>query len=222
MANKHQAEGYEQDEHAWYREPVSCVEQLFDAIHFNPGMVWDMSCGAGNILDVAKRRGFDTVGSDIVARGARHPFYRQNFLTSTKWPTPRRGVLNIVNNPPFNVPPGAALSFIEKAIDTIPFDRAAFLLPIEFLAGQERYSRLFTKHPPSHVAICSQRPSMPPGKEVEALGDKAFKGGKADFCWIVLSAGGPYRTELVWLRPDAAPTKSDAPIRRAANRPRAK
>lgn len=203
MANKHQAEGYEQDEHGWYKEPPSCVEQLFDAVPFKDGMIWDPSCGSGNILDVAKRRGFDTVGSDIVQRGARHPFYRQNFLTSTKWPSPRRGVLNIVNNPPFNVPPGAALSFIEKALDMVPFDRAAFLVPIEFACGQERYSRLYTKHPPSHVAFCSQRPSMPPGKEVEALGDMAYKGGKADFIWLIFSAGGPYRTEAIWLKPDA-------------------
>lgn len=220
MANKHQAEGYAQDEHGWYREPPFPVEQLFDAIDFREGLVWDPFCGVGNILDVARARGHETIGSDIVQRGSRHRFYRSNFFTSTKWPThPRGGPLHIVSNPTYNVPPGAALRAMLHAIETVPFDRAAFLVPLEFVCGQTRYEELFAKHPPSHVAFCSQRPSMPPGAEVErlkALGDD-FKGGKVDFVWIVWTDGGPYRTQALWLRPDAAPSpKSERRLRRGS------
>jgi hypothetical protein len=205
MANKHQADGFEQDEHGWYREPPFPVEQLFDAVDFGDDLIYDPSCGIGNILDVAKTRGHPTIGSDIVTRGARHRFYRGNFLNLTRWPTMPDRRLSIVNNPPYNVPPGAAESFIHKAIDAVPFHRAAFLLPIEFLCGVGRYQRLFSKTPPSHVVYCSQRPSMPPGAEIEALGDKAFKGGKADYCWIIFTAGGPHRTESRWLHPSTSP-----------------
>ena len=214
MANKHQSADYEQSENDWYKEPRNCVEQLFDAVDFPHGTIWDPACGTGNILDVARDRGFSTVGSDVVQRGARHPFYRQNFLTSTRWPKAVNDCLSIVTNPPFNNPPGAALNFIEKALDTIPFKRAAFILPIEFTCGQDRYERLFSKQPPSHVGFYSQRPSMPPGHLVEQLGDKAYKGGKTDFVALVWTAGGPYRTEAIWFKPSRSASPSDAPLRR--------
>ncbi len=207
-ANKHQAEAYAPDPHGWYREPVGCVEQLFrvrtpsgDPL-FGNARIWDPACGVGNILDVAKRRGHATLGSDIVQRGARHQFFRGNFLHATRFPTSDDLPLAIVTNPPFNTPPGIALRFILKTIEEVPFWRAAFLVPIEFACGQGRYRDLFAKHPPSHVCFLSQRPSMPPGTAVGDLGDDAFKGGKADFVWIIWTDGGPYRTECLWLAPD--------------------
>jgi len=206
--DKHQAEAYAPDPHGWYVEPRSCVEQLFDGLDLGNDLIWDPSCGTGNILDVARDRGHPTVGSDIVQRGCKHEWFRANFLTQTKFPRCGDRRLSIVNNPPFNTPPGSAQAFMLRAIEHVPFRRAAFIVPLAFLCGQDRYSELFAKYPPSHVLFYSQRPSMPPGAEIEAMGDAAFRGGKNDFVAVVWSAGGPHRTEAKWLRPDRVSAES--------------
>lgn len=211
-------ERFEQDPHAWYREHAGDVEPLFDALDFRGSLIWDPACGKGNILDVAKSRGLATIGSDIVDRNPPHPFYRGNFLKATRHPTPRDRPLSLVCNPPYNEPRGIALNFIEKALDEVPFHLAAFLLPIEFLCGQERYARLYAKRPPAYVGVLVKRPSMPPGHAVEALGDDAYRGGMQEYVWIVWKDGGPYRTETLFLPPTGthAP-KSERRIRRGSS-----
>lgn len=214
--NAYQDREYEADEHGWYREDAACVRQLFAAIDFDGSYIWDPACGKGNTLDVARELGFRTIGSDIVQRGSRHPFFRANFLMQRRWPTLPGTKLSLVCNPPFNTPPGSGLAFMLHAIEYIPFYRAAFLVPLTFLCGQDRYDDLFSKHRPSHVAYCSQRPSMPPGTALEEFGEDIRGGGKVDFVWIVWTDGGPYRTESIWLKPDRVdePTKSVRRTRR--------
>lgn len=197
-ANKHQAVAYPKDPLEWYVEPASCVQQLADAIDFGSDMIWDPSCGRGTILDVFAERGHQVVGSDVVDRKPRHRrFYLGNFLRATKAPTPPPGCrLTIVNNPPFS----HAAAFMHHAIHTMPVHRAAFIVPLEFLCSKGRF-RLFTQTPPSHVAFCSERPSMPPGAMVQDMGAKAFRGGKSDFVWIVFTAPHRWKTQALWLRP---------------------
>lgn len=196
-SNKHQAEAYPKDPLEWYIEPRSCVEQLANAIDFGDDLIWDPSCGRGTILDVFAERGHHVVGSDVVDRHPRHKrFYRGNFLQVTKAPTSGGRPLSIVNNPPFS----QAAKFIHRTLSMMPIRRAAFIVPLEFLCSKGRFN-LFTRTPPSHVAYCSERPSMPPGAMVEDMGAKAFKGGKSDFVWIVFTAPHRHRTESIWLRP---------------------
>lgn len=213
MANAHQAKGYAQDPHGWYREPPDAVDALFHAIDFGDALIWDPCCGTGNTLDVAKKHGFETIGSDIVERGARHRFYRSNFLLATKFPRHPSKPLSMVYNPPYNAPTGTTEQFILKALDVVPFERMAVLVPQNFLFGQERRGLIYTKTPPSHVCFLSKRPSMPPGAEVERLAaqGKDFKGGKVDFAWLVFTHGGPYRTEALWL--DWEPPRTPSPRR---------
>lgn len=217
--NAHQSEAYAQDQHGWYRESPEPVEALFRAIDFDGAVIWDPCCGTGNILDVAKMAGFRTIGSDIVDRHPRHQFYRANFLTSTRWPQADR--LSLVLNPPYNAPSGTTEGFVAKALDSVPFDKMAVLVPQNFLFGQARHDELFTRRAPSHVLFLSKRPSMPPGTEVERLkatGDD-FKGGKVDFAWLVWTAGGPYRTEARWLDWRVPSTPSPRRIRRGSCSP---
>lgn len=200
---------YPAEPYQWYREPRFCVEQLFDVMDFRGSLIWDPSCGSGNILDVAKARGYETVGSDIIDRNPAHRFFRANFLKQNRFPKPVDKPLSIICNPPYgtvdNVP-FMANKFVFKALRDVEFYRAAFLVPIEFVCGQYRYNQIYSRRPPSHFLPCVQRPSMPPGAVVEDLGSDAFKGGMADYCWLVWTSGGPYRTELVFLPPE-----SDAP-----------
>lgn len=203
---------YEADPYQWYVEPEFSNSQLFDNMDFAGSLIWDPSCGKGTILDVAKERGYQTVGSDVVDRHPRHRFFRANYLTQTRFPKPDDRPLSIVCNPPYGTVEGVrymANRFVKKTLAEVDFYRAAFLVPIEFNCGQERFSEIYEKRPPSHVLFCCQRPSMPPGVELEKFGEGIRGDGMADYCWIVWTRGGPYRTHAIYMRPEA----DDGPVR---------
>ena len=67
---------WERADHDWYCESPAVVEQLMQAIDFADDLIWDGCCGKGNVLDVAKRYGHPTIGSDIVDRKPAHDFTR--------------------------------------------------------------------------------------------------------------------------------------------------
>ena len=197
--NKHQDESYEKDPLEWYVQPRACVEQLANFLDFGNDLIWDPAVGSGGILDVFKDRGHEVIGSDVVDRHTPggHRFYVGNFLQVSKWPSPPLGKrLSIVCNPPFS----RAAEFMHRAVYMMPIHRAAFLVPLDFLCAQSRY-RFFTSSTPSHTLFCSERPSMPPGGLVSALGDKAFKGGKSNFVWVCFCAPHKWKTQAAWLRP---------------------
>ncbi len=178
------------------------MRQLMAALDFGDDLIWDPSCGRGTILDVAKERGHPTIGSDIIDRHPRHRFVRGNFLLQRKPPSAPGRALSIINNPPYSYIDGIAESFIRKALD-FPIRRAAFLVPIAFLCSNDRWKFFQREFHPSHIAILSERPSMPPGSTVTDATD--FKGGMADYIWIIYTAGNGHRwrTETIWLRPDS-------------------
>ncbi len=213
---KRNAVKYEADPHQFYKEPAFPVEQLFNHMDFSGSLIWDPACGSGNILDVAKRRGYSTIGSDIVDRHPAHRFFRGNFLKQSRFPAPLDRPVSIITNPPYGTVGEVSFmanKFVMKALAEVDFYRAAFLVPLEFSCGQDRYRDIYSKRAPSHELKCCQRPTMPPGAKVEDLGAEAYKGGMADYCWIVWTRGGPWRTEVIYMRPDAdAPPERDQRI----------
>jgi hypothetical protein len=214
---------YPRDPNGWYVEPESCVEQLFDLVEFD-GLIWDPSCGRGTILDVARRRGHATMGSDIVDRyrPGNHQFTRGDFRRVQAPPMLR---FSIINNPPYNEPsPNIAEEFVEHAIRIGGWHRAAFLVPVGFQSGQTRYEKFFRPNPrsgmrPSHVISLCERPSMPPGAMLEERGESCRGGGMDDFIWIVFTAGGPFRTEHLFAAPTNATNKrvSERRVRKGRN-----
>lgn len=211
--SKRSSRKFEADPHQFYREPRFTVEQAFDSLDFGgPGTVlWDPACGTGNILNVAQGRGYHTLGSDVVDRGAkaRHRFREADFLKLLAVPdevTETFGSrVSIFCNPPYGRVGGVANMgerFVQHALEHFGerCHRLAFLMPIEFQCSTGRYWNLYRRRRPSHVLICCQRPSMPPGELVDP--HKKPSGGMADYCILVWSAGGPYRTEAIFMRPD--------------------
>ena len=199
VARNFRAGAYERDADDWYVEPRFCVEQLADAINFDGAWVWDPACGGGNVLRVFADRGHQVIGSDIVDRGSEHFAGLHDFLSDgcpTFVPTGAR--LSIAMNPPFKL----AAEFVRKAIALTDY-RVAILQQLSFLASRQRHV-LFTEFPPSDVLILSQRPSMPPGRAIEEMGDRAFKGGTTDFCWIVWTRPHDRETRVRWLLPKVA------------------
>jgi hypothetical protein len=203
------SERYEREPYDWYCEDTRPVDQLMGAIDFEDDLIYDPSCGRGNILDVAKRRGHQTIGSDIIRRtcpvqgspvDARHKFVRGNFLLLSRAPVVAGLGFSIINNPPYSYQPDICEKFIRKAL-TLPLRRAAFLVPIAFLNSNDRWAFFQRDFRPSHVAILSERPSMPPGSKITPYTE--FKGGMQDYVWIIYTAGNGHRwrTETIWLRP---------------------
>lgn len=188
---------YEQAEHGWYVEPRWCVEQLADAVDFDGALIWDPACGGGTVTDVFADRGFKTIGTDLVDRGAAHFIGVRDFLTVETADPAALGEqrLSIVTNPPFSL----AEKFVRTAL-RLADHRVVILQQLSFLASRQRHA-LFTEFPPSDVLICSRRPSMPPGHKIAEMGDKAFKNGTADFCWIVWTRPHDRETRTRWLAP---------------------
>lgn len=211
---------YPRDPNGWYVETESCVDQLFDLVHFD-GLIWDPSCGRGTVLDVARRRGHATFGSDIVDRfrPGGHPFERRDFLRVGVPPVTAGEPFSIVNNPPYNEPePAIAEKFVRHMHKLGGWHRAAILVPVSFQCGQGRF-KLFTEDcRPSHVISLMERPSMPPGVMLEERGETCRKGGMEDYIWMVFTSGGPYRTEHLFAKPSKAVAHDNSTRRVRAGR----
>lgn len=198
---------YKRDPLGWYVEEEFCVDQLFNEIEFESEAIWDPSCGRGTILDVARRRGFRTFGSDIVDRyrPGGHDFARADFLTLRAGAT--GASVSIVNNPPYNEPePMIAEKFVLHALKLRGWHRAAFLVPLEFQCGQRRFESIYSRYQPSHVVSLMQRPSMPPGQMLEERGESCRGGGMQDYCWVVFTLNWRGPTHHIFAKPTNAAT----------------
>jgi hypothetical protein len=196
--------------------------------------IWDPACGMGNTLAAAWEAGLATTGSDLVDNFAWANFESDECdgLIRPEWysvdfvePDERQGTslarqtelafdaarpCSIVCNPPYSYRKAGGViiseAFARQAI-RIAAGRVCLLLPSKWLASQSRY-RLFTEFPPLAVLHLCQRPSMPPGDRIAAMGNRAFRGGMVDYCWIVWDvtrAVRPGETRAVWLPPLGTP-----------------
>jgi hypothetical protein len=176
MSTRHSA--FLRAELDFYCEPAWSVDLLLDRIPM-PGGLHDPCCGLGTIVDTATDRLIPATGSDIVDR-AMGRFPVQDFLQDQViYP-------NIVCNPPFKK--RASIPVIQHALRHVAAGgRAAFLLPLTFLASQDRHA-LFKQERPT-VLVLSRRPSLPPGELLRSLGEDCRRNGSTDFVWIVFRPG---------------------------------
>jgi hypothetical protein len=188
MSTRHS--NYRRAENDFYIEPEWAVDALFDRIPLSG--LHDPCCGIGTIVDAARRRGIAATGADIADRACGR-FPARDFLHDAAT------YANIVCNPPFKKK--AALPVIRHALThVVAGGHAAFLLPLNFLASQERHPLFKAERP--LVLVLSQRPSLPPGELLLALGESCRKDGSTDFAWIVFRPGRAAESaEIDWLPP---------------------
>ena len=198
----------------WYVDPFWCGHQLARSLGYfarekRDGLaVWDRCCGLGQTLDCAQGCGVELIASDLVDNLNRANFrggdlieptlILRDFLEFDKAPAP----CSIVCNPPYSYRKGIAEQFARHALK-LAVGRVCILMPSKWLASQARY-QLFTEFPPQAVLHLCQRPSMPPGDLITAMGTRAFAGGMTDYCWIVWDVRHPTRlgaTRTIWLPP---------------------
>ncbi|MCM3419022.1 hypothetical protein [Sphingopyxis alaskensis] len=182
----------------WYIDESWCTEALISTLGFaafEGCHIHDPCCGRGTIPQLFDLFGFDVSGGDVEDRRgawefacgdwpfAIRDFFREN-LTPFDEPT------SIVFNPPYSTQGGCIVTgltsmMVAKALRLVS-DKVCALVPLKWLSTDQRY-RLFQRKMPSDVLILMERPSMPPGHLIGVMGEKAFKGGKADYCWVVFN-----------------------------------
>ncbi len=169
--------------------------------------IWDPCCGYGNTAHSFHEQ-FALYLSDVVNHVdwslflADHPrpiYFDADFLECVAAPAP----CTIVCNPPYSYKKGILEAFVRQAL-RLATGRVCMVVPNKWLSSQTRY-RLFTHdHPPAMVLHLTQRPSMPPGDRIHLMGNRAFRGGMIDYCWIVWDVRrptAPGETRTVWLPP---------------------
>jgi hypothetical protein len=174
---------------------------MFAQIEFPNCIIYDPCCGAGAMLDGARRAGYATMGSDLVRRGAQHPFAIGNILQVREVPVPEGKSLAIACNPPYGYEDKICERIIRHAIALPNVEKAVFVVPLAFLSSQDRWEFFSRECRPYAVHICSERPTMPPGAMIEAMGDAAYKGAMQDYAWLEYRRGHKGPTETKWMRP---------------------
>jgi len=200
----------------WYCEEEWVTFQLFKALNGfaddkAQGLtIWDPAAGYGRTAVPFHAHGFSTYLSDVVenvdwaefeacGRKPQPGFRNEDFLRIEKAPAP----CTIVCNPPYSYIKGIAEAFVRHALK-LATGRVCMLLPNKWLSSQVRYDLFMVDHPPQAVLHLTQRPSMPPGDRIHLMGNRAFRGGMIDYCWIVWDVRKPTipgETRSIWLPP---------------------
>jgi hypothetical protein len=152
----------------------------------------DPACGSGNIVRACQARGWQAIGTDIVARG--FGWDERDFLRDDPVVRPKA----IICNPPYSLTP----EFVLRAL-ALDVPKFAMLVGDKFRYSQERWP-LFRDHPPARVYILTRRPSLPPG-ELYLAGKIEAKGGTKDYEWMVWDRAYSGPTIMIWLPPNQHP-----------------
>jgi hypothetical protein len=197
----------------WHVDESWCTEALIATLGleaFAGQHIHDPCCGRGTIPEVFDLFGFEVSGGDVEDRRGWHgfhcgdwPFAIRDFFREN---VERFGArTSIVFNPPYAMQNGCIITgltslMVAKALNVVT-DKVCALVPLKWLASDQRY-RLFQRKMPADILILMERPSMPPGHLIPGMGDRAFRGGKADYCWVVfdnrvVTAPGATRTHFV-------------------------
>jgi hypothetical protein len=175
----------------WYVDLPWVTERLLDHAPIDRDVVMiDPCCGSGNIVAALRGRGIDAFGTDLFDRGSQFFLGTHDFIGEQRALYEAFGKLSIVMNSPFSYQDGKlvrglASRFVRRALEVATHQVAA-LLPLKWLSSQERYE-LYTDPATAPIGawILTERPSMPPGDQIEALGKRAWARGKVDYMWLL-------------------------------------
>ena len=147
--------------------------------------IWECACGAGNLSEVLKSRGYNVLSSDLINRG--YGIGNINFLD-----TLTEGMLeqDILTNPPYKY----ALEFVKHALEIQENGyNTVMLLKIQFLEGKERY-KFFQENPPKFVYVHSERQKCAINNQFENI-----KSSAVCYAWFVWEKGFKGDTIVRWI-----------------------
>jgi hypothetical protein len=133
---------YPKQDRDLYRTPPAVTEALFDHVSFAP-VILEPACGHGDLVRVARQRGYTVHASDILPIGMPDAKVA-DFLTG---PVPFAGPFDVVTNPPGGLQGRKAVAFIERALAIVePWaGKVAMLLRRDFDSAPGRI-HLFRDH----------------------------------------------------------------------------
>ena len=173
--------------------------------------IWDPAAGYGTSGQALQEWGYSgrIWLSDLVENVdyeqfvIRPEFFAADFL---KVETPPEGAISIFSNPPYSYKKVGDFSIGEayaRHALKLATHRVVMIFKLKWLSGGKLRSKLFRHdNPPQKVLYFTQRPSMPPGDMIDALGGRAFRGGSEDYCavvWDVRNPTEPGETRSIWL-----------------------
>ncbi|MDZ4308410.1 class I SAM-dependent methyltransferase [Allopontixanthobacter sp.] len=195
----------------WYVEQGWEWDMIMRQIGTDPELaddaaIWDPCAGFGHSGSRLESWGFGRIYlSDLVENVAyddfliRPIYFSGDFLEQS---APPESPCSIFFNPPYSYIKGIGEAFVRHALQ-LATHRVVALFPIKWLSGGKVRGRLFRfDHPPQQVLYFMQRPSMPPGDLIEAMGSRAYRGGQIDYCalvWDVRRPTAPGDTRSIWL-----------------------
>lgn len=169
------------------RALVECVLRNL-GIGLENATVWEPACGAGHMSRVLQEYAAKVIASDVHDYGIGAEI--GSFVGIGPDVITSRHAQWIITNPPFNL----AEQFLERA--RTEAQGVAMLVRTAWLEGGERYRTIFAKHPPSVVALFSERVPMVKGR----WDPKASTA--TSYCWCIWHRGalapGP---RLMWIPP---------------------
>lgn len=187
-AHEHQT-SYKRVDSDFYVEPAWAVEALFGAERF-VGSVYDPAVGTGTVVDVARKRGFTSFGTDIHDRRGMLDFRKLDFLNDAVC---SESSDNVICNPPY----ADAENFVRMAL-SVARHKVAFLLRLPFLESARR-ATLFDETPLARVLVFANRVPIAPGN-----GAKLPSGGsKTAYAWFIWDHDWMGPPQLGWLRKPA-------------------
>lgn len=144
--------------------PLDCYPERY--IERSGGYILDPGAGDGRWGLAAKALYPDALVMGVEERNVPMPegmdawLRRKSFLSF--FPGVRFGL--ICGNPPYGPKVGGVIlaeHFIRIGFDLLaPGGRMIYLLPLQMMAGKDRYNNLWRTHPPTLVAVVSPRPSF--------------------------------------------------------------
>ncbi len=171
--------------HNFYATHPSCAADILRVEVFCHNIL-EPFCGIGTVAEEIKKAGYEVVAFDIVDRG----YGKVADFNTLKVD---KGKYDIISNPPYDK---HLIDNIIKCLD-ICHGKVALLLPLDYLAGQERYERLYKNYPPKKVYVYRERIVIAKCGEFEKMA--AAGGNTTNYCWFLWERGWQGATEIQWL-----------------------
>lgn len=158
-----------------YETPFSLTEQLLERDRFM-GTVLEPACGNGAIVKVLQ-----DAGLCVFAYDAETDFLRES-----------RRFDNIITNPPYSL----SLEFIFRA-KTVARRKIAFLLPLAYLHGKDRYDRVYSdqEFPLATVHVFTRYPML--GDPLRP--DGKYRTGMMVYAWFVWDRSHSGPPIIAWI-----------------------
>lgn len=151
------------------------------------GKIWECACGHGHISETLKKLGAtDVYSSDLIDYGYGDVI---NFLTDN---THYGKFDTIFTNPPYKY----ATQFITHALNQIEYgNKVIMLLPTSYLAGIQRYTKIFYKNPPKYVYVFARNTYA----LLVADNDNKVSSNDISHSWFIWEKGFNGDTIIRWL-----------------------